>query len=155
MGSPGTDGTEPVHGAGSTPEQRPEGSDGFDTFTALKVSTQDTRAALLADIVGHPDGMPSASELEHTNPDVSRSTIDEHLRTLVDAGVVAKEQLPAGERARDLPHTFYRLTPEARDLFDRNNLFGRDVWREQYERVEKTDDVLAAQNAPRPDVDET
>jgi DNA-binding HxlR family transcriptional regulator len=125
---------------------------GFDVWEALDAITQDTRASILADIVGHPAGMPSARELEYSNPDVSRSTIDEHLRTLVDAGVVAKERLPPGERSRDLPYTFYRLTPEARDLFDRNGIFDRDVWREQYERVEKTDDVLAAQNAPRPDV---
>lgn len=153
MGSRGTDGSERVHGVGSTPEHKADGSDEFDAFTALKVSTQDTRASILADIVGHPVGMPSARELEHTNPGVSRSTIDEHLQTLVDAGVVAREKLPPGERARDLPYTFYRLTPEARELFDRNDIFDRDVWREQYERVEKTDDVLAAENAPRPDVD--
>lgn len=154
MDSRGTDGSEPVLDAGSTPVQRAGEADEFDAFTALKVSTQDTRASILADVVGHPEGMPSARELTYTNPDVSRSTIDEHLGTLVDAGVVSREKLPPGERSRDLPYTFYRLTPEARDLFDRNAIFDRDVWREQYERVEKTDDVLAAQNAPRPGVGE-
>ena len=152
MDSRGANGAESIPGTRSMADQRPDGSDAVDAFTALKVSTQDTRAGILADIVGHPEGMPSLAELTYTNPDVSRSTIDEHLQRLAEAGVVTKEQLPPGDRARDLPYTFYRITPAARELFDRNDIFDRDVWREQYDRVEKTDDVLAAQNAPRPDV---
>lgn len=128
--------------------------DDFDTWRALQAVTQETRAALLADVVGHPAGAPSVEELDYTNPDVSRSTIDEHLGVLVEAGVVEKVRLPPGERSRDLPYTFYRITDAGRDLFDRNNLFDRAVWREQYERVEKPERILEAENAPRPQDDE-
>lgn len=125
----------------------------FDEWTALEVVTQETRAGILADIVGHPKGMASVRELDHANPRVERSAIEEHLRTLIDAGVVAKEQLPVGERSRDLPYTFYRVTDAARELFDRNDIFDRETWREQYAKVEKPDDVLAAEQATRPSVE--
>lgn len=122
----------------------------FDEWTALKLVTQDTRAGLLADIVGHPKGMASVPELDYMSPRIERSAIDEHLRKLVDAGVVEKTQLPAGERSRDLPYTFYSLTEQARDLFDRNNIFDEAIWQDQYAKVEKTDKILEIQRAPRP-----
>lgn len=136
-----------------TDVQLGDSGSGFDTWTALDAVTQDTRAEIVADVVGHPEGMPSVVELDYTNPGVKRSAIEEHLRTLVDAGVLAKEQLPVGERSRDLPYTFYRLTADARELFDRNGIFDESTWREQYDRVQKTDDVRAAENARRPDVE--
>lgn len=123
----------------------------FDPWTALEAVTQDTRASLVADVVGHPRGAPSVVELDYTNPDVGRSTVEWHLRKLVAAGVLDKEQLPPGGRTRDLPYTFYRLTGAARDLFDRAGVFDEDVRREQYARVEKSAAVLAAQAAPRPE----
>jgi ribosomal protein S14/DNA-binding HxlR family transcriptional regulator len=125
----------------------------LDEWEALRTVTQETRAGILADIVGHPKGMASVRELDHSNPRVERSAIEEHLRTLVNAGVVAKEQLPVGERSRDLPYTFYRVTDAARDLFDRNRIFDRETWRDQYARVEKPDDVVAAEKADRPDTE--
>ncbi len=156
VGPPGT-GETPTPGFGSAGRKTDDDSlpngppDDFDEWTALVAVTQDTRASLVADVVGHPAGAPSVRELDHTNPGVERPTIEEHLATLVEAGVLDKDQLPPGERARDLPYTFYRLTEEARDLFDRANIFDETVWREQYARVEKPEDVLAAEDAPRPD----
>lgn len=152
----------PGVGAGSSPGfgtagdagpdvESPDDPEEFDEWTALVAVTQDTRASLVADVVGHPEGAPSVRELDYANPGVERPTIEEHLGTLVEAGVLRKGQLPPGERTRDLPYTFYRLTDAARDLFDRANVFEERVWREQYERLEKPDDVLAAEEAPRPD----
>lgn len=125
----------------------------LDEWKALEVVTQDTRAGILADIVGHPKGMASVRELDHANPRVERSAIEEHLRTLIDAGVVAKEQLPVGERSRDLPYTFYRVTDAASELFDRNDIFDPKTWREQYAKVEKPDNVVAAEQTDRPIVE--
>ena len=48
---------------------------GFNEWEALKAVTQDTRANVITDIVGHPKGMPSMKELDYMNPSVSRSTI--------------------------------------------------------------------------------
>lgn len=130
-----------------------EGSDGpgFDAWRALQLVTQETRASLVADVVGHPDGSISVAELDYLNPGVGRSAIVEHLGKLVDAGVLEKTELPPGERSRDLPYTFYSLTDEARALFDRNDVFDRDTWRERYETVEKTPEIDRIEAMARPD----
>lgn len=129
-----------------------EGTDGpgFDAWDALRLITQETRASLVADVVGHPEGSITVAELDYLNPGVGRSAIVEHLGKLVDADVLEKAELPPGERSRDLPYTFYSLTDEARALFDRNGIFDRATWREQYERVEKTAEIERIEAMSRP-----
>ena len=126
------------------------GAPGFDAWDALRLVTQDTRASLVADVVGHPEGSITVAELDYLNPGVGRSAIAEHLRKLVDAGVLEKRELPPGERRRDLPYTFYSLTDEARALFDRSGIFDPDVWAEQYAAVEKTDEIERIESMGRP-----
>lgn len=127
------------------------GGPGFDAWDALRLVTQETRASLVADVVGHPRGSITVAELDYLNPGIGRSAIAEHLNKLVAAGVLEKAEFPAGERSRDLPYTFYSLTPEARALFDRSGIFDRDVWREQYEKVEKTAEIERIGSMERPE----
>lgn len=138
---------------GRTPTPGRRDGDGFDTWTALTTITQETRASLLADVVGHPEGQISVPELDYLNPGVERSAISEHLARLVDAGVLGKTEIPVGERSRDLPHTFYHVTDEGRALFDRNGIFDPEVWREQYARVEKTEEIERIEAMDRPAVE--
>lgn len=147
----GLQGTYMSQGTTPTPGQRDV--DGFDPWTALRAITQETRASLLADVVGHPEGLISVPELDYLNPGVERSAISEHLARLVEAGVLAKAEIPVGERSRDLPHTFYHVTDEGRDLFDRNGIFDPEVWREQYARVEKTDELERIEAMDRPEIE--
>jgi len=130
-----------------------ESDDGFDSWEAMDKITQDTRANIVADIVGHPKGMPSMTELDFTNPSVNRSAINEHLEKLREASIVGKAEIPVGERSRDLPHVFYYITEDAWDFFDRNNLFDRDTWQDQYAKVDKTPEIQRVQEMERPDRD--
>jgi len=41
-----------------------DGSTGFEAWTALQTATDQPRADLIADIVGHPQKAPSVKELE-------------------------------------------------------------------------------------------
>lgn len=123
----------------------------FDEWEAMRAVGQQTRAGLVADIVGHPKGMPSVAELDHTNPRVERSTIDEHLEKLMKAGVVGKAQLPTGERHRDLPYTFYYITEMGREFLDRNDVLDEEVWTDQYERVEKPPEIREIEAMTRPE----
>jgi len=132
------------------PPDAVEGGPGFDAWDALRLVTQSTRASLVADVVGHPKGSITVAELDYRNPGVGRSAIAEHLRKLVDAGVLEKRELPPGERRRDLPYTFYSLTEEARALFDRSGIFDRGTWRSQYAKVEKTPEVERIESMERP-----
>ena len=129
---------------------RPEGIETFDTWTALQRSTDRQRANLIADVVGHPRGAPSVKELDYMNPSLESDAIRRHLSILQDVGVVEALVIEPGERVRGYPYKFYRLTDEARTLFDQNDLFPEDAWRRQYERVQKTGEITELEEMPRP-----
>lgn len=122
----------------------------FDTWRALQKATDKKRADILADIVGHPKGLPSVEELDYMNPSLSDDAIRRHLHTLESVGVVRVREFDPGERLRDYPRKFYELTEEARELFDRNGLFPQDAWRRQYQSVEKTARIRDLESMPRP-----
>ena len=127
------------------------GPDGFETWTALKKATDQTRANLIADIVGHPQRAPSVRELEYMNPALGEDAIRRHLGVLRDVGVVAELVVEPGDRVRGYPYKFYQLTSQARALFDRNDLFPADAWQRQYARVEKTGEIAELEAMPRPE----
>lgn len=125
----------------------------FNTWKALQKATDKTRANLIADVIGHPKGAPSVDELDYMNPSLEKDAIRNHLKTLQSVGVLEELEIPPGERTRGFPYKFYRLTDDARDLFDRNDLFPREPWRRQYERVEKTGEIEELEAMPRPSVE--
>lgn len=117
----------------------------------LHVVTQKRRYNLIADILGHPHGLPSLSELDYMNPPVERSTIQDHLQRLIEVDVVETVEIPVGERSRDLPHVFYALTESGRQLLDDHGLLDEeDAWEDLYERVEKSEKIQTYEDAPRP-----
>ncbi|SNZ03936.1 hypothetical protein SAMN06269185_0407 [Natronoarchaeum philippinense] len=118
----------------------------------LDVVTQETRFALLQDLLGHPEGLPSLKELDYVNPSKSRSTIHGHLQTLIEVGVVETVTLPDDQRSRDLPYTFYGVTEEGRAFLDRHGLLrAEETLREIYDRIERTEEIERYEQAPRPD----
>jgi len=125
--------------------------DRFNTWTALQKATDQPRANLIADIVGHPQGTPSVKELDYMNPALGEDAIRRHLGVLQDVAVVAELVVEPGDRVRGYPYKFYQLSPEARELFDRNNLFPVDAWQRQYARVEKTGEITELEAMPRPE----
>lgn len=146
---------EPQTGvADPSAESQVNSENGFETWRALQKATDKKRADLLADIVGHPKGMPSVEELDYMNPPLSEDAIRRHLSTLEEVGVVRVREFEPGNRLREYPYKFYELTAEARDLFDRNGLFPRDAWRRQYTAVEKTARITELESMPRPDADD-
>jgi len=124
--------------------------DEFETWTALQKATDQTRANLIADIVGHPHEAPSVRELDYMNPALGEDAIRRHLGVLQDVGVVAELVVEPGHRVRGYPYKFYQLTSQARALFDRNDLFPPDAWQRQYARVEKTGEIAELEEMPRP-----
>ena len=128
-----------------------DGASGFDSWLALQRVTDATRANIVADLVGHPKGAPSVDELAYTNPSLEADTIRNHLKVLAEAGVVEELTVPAGQRTRGYPYKFYRVTAEARELFDRNGLFPAEAWQRQYDRVEKTTEIKELEAMPRPE----
>lgn len=125
--------------------------EGLNTWEALQKVTDKKRADILADIVGHPKGMPSVEELDYMNPPMSDDAIRRHVKTLMNVGVVEEREFPPGKRYREFPYKFYRLTDAARELFDRNGLFPEAAWKREYESVTKTARIEEIEEMPRPD----
>ena len=120
----------------------------FNAWFALQKAADEKRASLIADIVGHPSGLPSVEELAYMNPSLSADSIRRHLKTLQSVGVVREVVLE--DRLRDYPYKFYGLTADARALFDENGFFPEAAWQRQYQRVEKTARIREVEQMPRP-----
>jgi DNA-binding transcriptional ArsR family regulator len=121
------------------------------TGEVSNILTQETRFVLVQNILSHPEQLPTLTELDYVNPTKSRSTIREHLETLVDHDIVETLTLPEDERSRDLPYKFYGLTDPGRDLLDRNDLLGaEETLGEMYDMLETTPQIERYAEAPRP-----
>lgn len=118
----------------------------------LNVVTQETRFALLQDILGHPSELPTLKELDYVNPSKSQTTIRQHLQQLVDAGIVEEVLLPEDRRQNDLPYKFYGISESGRQFLEEYKLLrAQDTLRAIYDRVEKTEDIKRYETAPRPE----
>jgi len=118
----------------------------------LTVVTQETRFALLQDILGHPSELATLKELDYVNPSKSRTTIRQHLQQLVDAGIVEEVLLPEDRRQNDLPYKFYGISESGRQFLDEHKLLrAQDTLREIYDNVEKPDDIKRYETALRPE----
>jgi hypothetical protein len=117
----------------------------------LNIVTQETRFVLLQNTLGHPQELPSLKELAYVNPSKSEGTIYEHLRTLVDHGVVGSYELPKDERSRDLSYKFYGVTESGRAFLQQYGMLrAEETLHEAYEAVEKPTKIADYENAPRP-----
>ncbi|MUV60562.1 helix-turn-helix domain-containing protein [Halobacterium sp. CBA1126] len=134
----------------STSDQPP--SDLDSVRERLNVVTQETRFALLQDILGHPSELPTLKELDYVNPSKSRTTIRQHLQQLVDAGVIEEVLLPEDRRKNDRPYKFYGVSESGRQFLEEHKLLrAQDTLREIYDRVEKTEDIKRYETATRPE----
>jgi DNA-binding HxlR family transcriptional regulator len=120
---------------------------------ALNVITQRTRWNLVQYIIAHPVGMPTLTELAYMYPNKDKSTLHEHLKTLVESGLVERVELPRKNRNPDDPRTFYRLTEKGSSLIDDHNLIRADkeMLRAAYSKVPKTEKIERYEQATRPD----
>lgn len=125
-----------------------------DTLEVLRYVTQDTRLNLLQDIIGHPQGSPSPKELDYTNPEVTQSTISEHLSGLTERGVIRRVEVPPDSpfRSRELPDVFYTLTEDGRELLDKYDILvdEEEEIKRDYANLEKPEDIIRAEEVPRP-----
>ncbi|MCU4801668.1 helix-turn-helix domain-containing protein [Halobacteria archaeon HArc-gm2] len=128
--------------------------DGADPREMLHFVTQQTRFALVANVLQHPEGLPSMCELEQLNPSLSDATVYKHVQKLVDAGVLEAVELPDGERRQGYPWKFYRLTDEGRQFLDDHNLLqAEETLQRMYETItDKPEKMVKYENAPRPEV---
>ncbi|MFC4543607.1 PadR family transcriptional regulator [Halosolutus amylolyticus] len=121
----------------------------------LHFVTQETRFAIVTNILQHPDQLPSMYELEQLNPSVSDATVYKHVQKLIDAGIVEEVALPDDERQQGYPWKFYGLTDEGREFLERHSLLAAEETLQRiYETIsDKPEKMVRYENAPRPDRD--
>lgn len=108
-------------------------------------------ASLIADIVAHPKGLVSPKEFAILNPPLSKSQISKRLNKLRESGVIAYENSP--DQSPGEPRRYYHLTNEAREVFDRNNMFAPGPLSEMFDQIDHSEEFLRLIEKPRPSVD--
>jgi len=75
----------------------------METRELVHFVTQQTRFALINNILQHPEQLPSMYELEELNPSVSDATVYKHIQKLIDAGIVDEVALDNDQRRQGYP----------------------------------------------------
>jgi len=115
--------------------------------------TQQTRFALVNNILQHPKQLPSMYELEELNPSVSDATVYKHVQKLVEAGIVKEVALDDNQRRQGYPWKFYSLSEKGREFLKEHNLLAAEETLQQvYETIsDKPEKMVKYEDAPRPD----
>ena len=127
--------------------------EGTETRELVHFVTQQTRFALINNILQHPQQLPSMYELEELNPSVSEATVYKHIQKLIDAGIVREVALDDGQRRQGYPWKFYGLTDDGREFLEAHNLLAAEETLQQiYQTIsDKPKKMVKYENAPRPD----
>jgi DNA-binding HxlR family transcriptional regulator len=111
-----------------------------------------TRVIIVQQTLAHDSGVLSRAELAARNPDVNESTLQYHLDTLVERGLLTKETPP--ETKRDLPSIFYAVTERGINLLKQLSLYDEiAVWSELYSTVSTPDELQEIEAMERPEPD--
>jgi DNA-binding MarR family transcriptional regulator len=129
-----------------------ETAEGVESRELVHFVTQQTRFALINNILQHPDQLPSMYELEELNPSVSDATVYKHIQKLIDAGVVREVALDGDQRRQGYPWKFYGLTEKGRAFLEDHNLLAAEETLQQiYDTIsDKSEKMVKYENAPRP-----
>jgi len=127
-------------------------TEGMETRELVHFVTQQTRFALVTNILQHPKQLPSMYELEELNPSVSDATVYKHIQKLIDAGIVTEVALEDDQRRQGYPWKFYGLSDEGRTFLEEHNLLAAEETLQQlYETIsDKPEKMVKYENAPRP-----
>lgn len=130
------------------PEERPESvpahSYDEERLADLRYILQPTRLRLLQQILATDWASLSPAELTFRNPDVSESTVRDHLREMNqrERPITAKLTVADGKGRRDVPRTFYAVTEHGVDLLESVDAYeGISLLYQLYESVERPDEI--------------
>lgn len=128
-----------------------------DLLADLRYVLQPTRLRLLQQILATDWGSLSPAELAFRNPDVSESTIRDHLREMTarDRPTTAKLAVADGKREQAIPRTFYAVTEYGIELLETVGMYdGLSLLYQLYENVERPEEIVKIErfeHRPEPD----
>jgi len=128
-------------------------TEGTESRELVHFVTQQTRFALINNILQHPKQLPSMYELEELNPSVSDATVYKHVQKLIEAGIVKEVALDDDQRRQGYPWKFYGLSEEGREFLKEHNLLAaKETLQQIYETIsDKPEKMVKYENAPRPE----
>ena len=95
---------------------------GYKRAAKLLLMAQETRFGIINAIVAHPDGLPSLVELDIVL-DEHKSTIYEHVQSLISSDIVARYEYTGEDHPQNLPRVFYGLTPTGYSIVTQSSAF--------------------------------
>jgi hypothetical protein len=111
----------------------------------IQFALQEVRTVLLQQILATETGLLSVAELCYRNrgeDDITEENVRYHLREMAARDIVAKRKVPNGQRVRDLPTTFFRVTDYGEAILEQANLLAEsELWAEMYEQMERTERI--------------
>jgi len=121
-----------------------------DELAEFRTLLDRTRLIIVQQTLAHDSGVLCRAELAARNPDVNESTLQYHLDTLVENGLLTKETPP--ETKRDLPSVFYAVSERGIALLKQLNLYDEiAVWNELYSTVSTPDELKEIEAMDRPE----
>jgi hypothetical protein len=137
----------------STPDAPAGPNPNDQTRELMALLSQETRHSIVQTLLGHPEVLASADELDYFVANKSRKTVDEQLDRLVEADILRVHEHPANKRTRGLPYRFYGFTDYALDVLDDFNYLKGVPWaRAVHQKTKKSEKIERHESAPRPDL---
>jgi DNA-binding transcriptional ArsR family regulator len=121
----------------------------------MELLSQETRHGIIQALLGHPEVLASADEINHFIPSKSKKTVGEQLEVLVEAEILAIYDYPPNKQKRGLPWKFYGLTEYGANILgDFNYLKGVSMARAVHQKTRKPEKIERHETAPRPPLPE-
>ncbi|MFP8954931.1 ArsR family transcriptional regulator [Natrialbaceae archaeon A-arb3/5] len=121
----------------------------------MELLSQETRHSIIQTLLGHPELLASADELNHFIPSKSKKTVQEQLDVLVDAEILEIYEHAPNKEKRGLPWKFYGFTEYGVDILgDFNYLKGVPMARAVHQKTRKPEKIERHEAAPRPPLPE-
>jgi hypothetical protein len=117
----------------------------------MALLSQETRHSIIQALLGHPEILASADEINYFIPSKSKKTVDEQIAVLADAEILAVYEYPPNKDKRGLPWKFYGFTEYGADILGEfNYLKGVPMARAVHQKTRKPEKVERHETAPRP-----
>lgn len=117
----------------------------------MDLLSQETRHLIIQTILGHPEHLPSADELDYIIANKTKKSITDQLDRLQEAGIIAEYSHEPNRSKRGLPWKFYGLTEHGVEVLGQfNYLQGVPMMRAVIKKTRTTDRVERHMSAPRP-----
>lgn len=122
----------------------------------MDLLSQETRHQIIQVILGHPEHLPSADELDALIADKTIKSITDHLDRLQTAGIIEEYTHESNRSTRGLPWQFYGPAEHGIDVLGEfNYLRGVPMARAVIKKTRTTEKIDRHMEAPRPSLPPT